>query len=108
MIGIYCRKHHRSHGELCIECNELLDYARLRLSQCPFQEDKPTCANCPTHCYKPEMREKIRATMRYAGPRMLPRHPILAILHLLDGRKNAPDLAGGAQLNSHCHRRADD
>ena len=71
---------------------ELLDYARLRLGKCPYQEGKPTCANCPIHCYRPEMREKIRATMRYAGPRMLLRHPILAILHLLDGRKEAPDL----------------
>jgi len=28
--------------------------------------------------------------MRYAGPRMLRRHPILAIMHILDGRDPAP------------------
>jgi hypothetical protein len=38
------------------------------------------------------MREAVREVMRYAGPRMALRHPILAFLHLLDGfvkpRKN--------------------
>ena len=28
-----------------------------------------------------EMREKIRAVMRWAGPRMLPVHPVLSIRH---------------------------
>jgi hypothetical protein len=60
-----------------------LDYARTRLRKCPFQEGKTTCAKCPIHCYKPDRREKIRAVMRYAGPRMLVRHPILALLHLI-------------------------
>jgi len=92
MIDIYCRAHHGTRGELCDDCNEMLDYARLRLSACPYQEDKPTCANCPIHCYALEMRERIRATMRYAGPRMLLRYPILAIRHVLDGRRKAPDL----------------
>jgi hypothetical protein len=36
------------------------------------------------------MRDKIRAVMRYAGPRMLSRHPILAFFHFLYGfRKEA-------------------
>jgi hypothetical protein len=49
-----------------------------------------TCAKCPVHCYRPELRERIRAVMRYAGPRMLFRHPRLAILHLWDRVKRAP------------------
>jgi hypothetical protein len=37
------------------------------------------------------MREKIRDVMRYAGPRMLLTHPVMAIAHLLDGlRKPRP------------------
>jgi hypothetical protein len=36
------------------------------------------------------MRERVRAVMRYAGPRMLLRHPILAVLHLLDGMRPPP------------------
>jgi hypothetical protein len=37
------------------------------------------------------MRERVRQVMRYSGPKMLLRHPIRALLHLLwDGRKQAP------------------
>jgi len=40
------------------------------------------------------MRERIRAVMRYAGPRMLWRHPLLALLHLADGLQDEPTLPG--------------
>jgi hypothetical protein len=36
------------------------------------------------------MREKIRAVMRYAGPRMLFRHPIMTLWHYIDGRRKEP------------------
>lgn len=84
MIHRYCRDHHAT-TTLCDTCRHLLDYARKRLSRCPFQERKPTCGKCPIHCYAPAKREQIRAVMRYAGPRLLRSHPLLAILHLLDG-----------------------
>jgi hypothetical protein len=90
MIELYCREKHQSTGELCDDCRELLAYARLRLKHCPFQENKTTCGNCLIHCYKPAMKEKIKAVMRYSGPRMLLRHPLLAIGHLLDGRRKEP------------------
>ena len=32
----------------------------------------------------------MKQVMRYAGPRMLWRHPILAIRHLLDGQRPLP------------------
>lgn len=84
MIELYCHGNHGgTKGRLCPECRELLDYAAQRLEKCPFQEDKPTCATCPVHCYKPDMREKIRAVMKYAGPRMLYRHPVLSAAHYL-------------------------
>ena len=85
MIRLYCHgKHGKSEG-LCEDCAELLAYAEARLAACPYGEVKPTCVRCPVHCYKPAMREQIRAVMRYAGPRMLWHHPLLAVLHLLDG-----------------------
>ena len=90
MIRLYCRDHHGSKDELCPECRELLDYALARLDRCPFEENKPTCAKCPVHCYKPDIREKVRVVMRYAGPRMLRRHPVLAVLHLIDGFRKTP------------------
>lgn len=33
------------------------------------------------------MREKIRAVMRFSGPRMLLVHPVLAVRHLLESRR---------------------
>jgi predicted amidophosphoribosyltransferase len=91
MIDLYCREqHHSPPGSLCAECGELREYARARLERCVFQERKPTCAKCPVHCYKPDMRERVRAMMRYSGPRMLLHKPFLAIAHLLDGLRKAP------------------
>lgn len=91
MIRIYCRAHHAPQGrELCESCQALLAYAHARLAKCPFQENKPTCARCPIHCYRPDQRDQIRDVMRYAGPRMILRHPRLALLHLLDGLRK-PD-----------------
>lgn len=91
MIRRYCAGHHPPHQSPCPECAALLAYARKRLQACPFQEHKTTCANCPVHCYAPAMRERIQQVMRYAGPRMLLAHPLLAILHLIDGlRKPQP------------------
>ena len=90
MIGIYCRKHHHTEGKLCDECNELAEYARFRLRNCPFQENKTTCGNCPIHCYKLKMREKIRDVMRYSGPRMIWHHPFLATGHMIDGLRKNP------------------
>ena len=57
-----------------------------------FGDAKPTCANCTVHCYSADRREQVRVVMRWAGPRILFRHPVLGILHLLDGRRPAPAL----------------
>jgi hypothetical protein len=86
MILIYCRSSHQGR-ELCPNCAELASYARSRLDDCPYMGNKPTCTNCQTHCYRPEMRARMRAVMRHSGPRMLVHHPILAIYHLLDGHR---------------------
>ncbi len=83
MIALYCRKQHGTpKGTLCPECRQLHDYAIARIEKCPFMETKTFCSACKVHCYKPEMREKIRAVMRWAGPRMLPVHPVLSIRHV--------------------------
>jgi hypothetical protein len=94
MIALYCRAHHGGKGSLCDACAELRDYAFARLERCPFGDQKPTCARCPIHCYKPAMRERAREVMRYAGPRMLGRHPVLAAWHMLDGLRRPPPQPG--------------
>jgi hypothetical protein len=93
MIEMYCRVHHAGKP-LCGECAELAVYAARRLARCVFGAAKPTCANCTVHCYGVDMREHARAVMRHAGPRMLLRHPLLGIAHLIDGRRPAPALPG--------------
>ncbi|MFT5699262.1 MAG: hypothetical protein ACI8ZB_002119 [Desulforhopalus sp.] len=87
MVSLYCRNHHHPRDlKLCTECKTVQDYSIRRLHHCPFLENKPTCANCLVHCYKKDMRDKVREIMRYSGPRLLVLHPFLAISHILDGR----------------------
>lgn len=89
MIRLYCRGNHQpsAKGVLCPECLKLLEYARVRSERCPFMENKTFCSNCEVHCYRPEMSEKIRAVMRYSGPRMLLHRPGLALWHVICSRK---------------------
>ncbi len=94
MLRIYCRGHHHAEpGDddgLCVACADLLAYTRKRLAACPFGTAKPTCVNCQVHCYGPQQREATRIVMRYAGPRMPLRHPLLALAHVIDGKRPAP------------------
>jgi hypothetical protein len=88
MVQIYCKNHHHTaDGQLCSECNEFFEYAKLRLDKCSFGEKKSTCGKCLIHCYKPDMKLKVKAIMRYSGPRMLLKHPTLALHHAVDGFK---------------------
>jgi len=91
MVRIYCHdKHHTPRGQLCCSCAELTGYAEMRLEKCPFGVEKTTCRECPIHCYKPAQRASMRDVMIYAGPRMLLRHPCLAVRHLYLERQGAP------------------
>jgi hypothetical protein len=95
MIRLYCKGTHARNGNLCLPCKALQDYAIHRIIKCPHEQNKPSCAKCQIHCFRSEMREQVRVVMRYAGPRMLLRHPILAILHSLDSlRSGSLDKAG--------------
>ncbi len=93
MIALYCRANHSTSGELCQECATLHDYAVARLNRCPFGIHKSTCAECPVHCYKPDMKAQIKKVMRYSGPRMLRRHPLLALMHQFDSLRSKTDAA---------------
>lgn len=82
MILMYCRGNHGTSGDLCEECSELRDYAFSRIEVCPRRDRKVRCTGCEVHCYRPDMRCRIRAVMRYSGPRMA-LHPIMAARHFL-------------------------
>jgi predicted amidophosphoribosyltransferase len=87
MIDLYCRSNHGSKDHLCPQCIDLFDYVKKRLEKCPRRENKPICSKCQIHCYNPDMREKIKTVMKYSGPRMLYRHPILAARHYLASKQ---------------------
>lgn len=82
MIHIYCRWNMEGEG-ICSGCQELLEYAHERLDRCPYGQTKPSCRKCLIHCYKPSMKQRIRVVMRFAGPRMLFLHPVLAVKHMI-------------------------
>lgn len=83
MIRIFCRGNHHQRHSLCGDCAYLLAYARERIAECPWGENKPVCSQCPVHCYEDDMRDRVIAVMRYSGPRMALRHPLLALFHRL-------------------------
>ena len=104
MIALWCRGHHgggragkqAAGGDvparvklgfrtitLCPECAELREYAVARIEHCPHMGTKTFCSACPSHCYRPAMREKIREVMRWSGPRMIRYRPITAIRHAM-------------------------
>ncbi len=83
MIDIYAK----GHKGLKEECRELKEYAFKRVDLCPFMETKTFCSNCKVHCYEKDKRIMIKEVMRYSGPRMLLHHPLLAIRHLIESKK---------------------
>ena len=92
MIDLYCHGNHHTKGEVCSACQALKNYACDRSDHCPFMASKTFCSNCRVHCYSPQMREEIKKVMRYAGPRMIYHHPIMAIRHLLESKKEQSKL----------------
>ncbi len=82
MVRLYCAERHGRRDSDCESCQALLAYSHQRLVRCPYGDAKPACSECPTHCYQPARRQAMREVMRTAGPRMLWRHPWLALVHL--------------------------
>jgi len=83
MIMIYCKEMHGTkNNELCSECSNLFNYAKQRIDKCFYGDRKPVCSKCKVHCYKPEMRNRIKEVMRYSGPRMLLKSPVLSLRYM--------------------------
>ena len=68
-------------------CPQGIFVGRWRSNESRSKKRTTFCSNCKVHCYKPEMREKIREVMRFSGPRMILYHPIMAIRHVIESRK---------------------
>jgi hypothetical protein len=96
--SVYCRAHHPGPRRelavtgdalhrltlhkypVCADCAEFLGYAFDRRLRCPLVE-KPTCKHCPTHCYKPGHREKVREIMRFTGKHLIVRGRLDLLWH---------------------------
>lgn len=78
-IAVYCSEHHLNGGDTlpqsthhdhnrvyCSDCYALLNYALQRNERCPLTP-KPVCRHCTVHCYKTQMRDKIRKVMKFSG-----------------------------------------
>ena len=83
MITKYCTKKHNTE-QLCLDCNNLLEYSLKHLVKCPFADNKPACSNCTIHCYSKNYKKKIQEVMRYSGPKMIYEHPKDTILYFFD------------------------
>ncbi len=68
--------------ELCPECYKLLAHAFTKRTHCPM-DPKPACKHCPSHCYHPDYRAKIREVMKYSGKRMVLTGRLDYLFHLL-------------------------
>lgn len=106
MVVLYCKANHQSTQVPCDSCNEFLSYAHTRLDRCPYGQAKPTCNKCPVHCYKPELKARAKEIMRYAGPRMLLSHPIMAIRHLVAEQMPKAGKPPAASSNRHLRKAA--
>ena len=92
MIAMYCAGNHGDRGReaqghcgerLCDECKLIDSYAVERTRRCRSMEKKTTCEACGNHCYGRAERDHICEIMRWSGPRMITKHPIAAVRHLL-------------------------
>ncbi|MGN0099188.1 MAG: nitrous oxide-stimulated promoter family protein [Candidatus Methanomethylophilaceae archaeon] len=82
MVSMYCKWNHDT-VVICPECRKLTEYAFARLDECPYRKESPSaCKGCPTPCYEDDMKDRIRQVMRYSGPRMMFRHPIMTMEHM--------------------------
>jgi hypothetical protein len=93
MIFMYCVATHKTKNKskqgICKSCLELEKYSLNKLEKCPYGINKPNCSKCPVHCYSEEMRAKIQVIMRYSGPRMIYKHPLLSVFYIMNNFKNS-------------------
>ncbi|MGL5506375.1 MAG: nitrous oxide-stimulated promoter family protein, partial [Paraclostridium sp.] len=51
---------------------------------CKFGNKKSFCSKCPIHCYKPDMKIKIKEVMKFSGPRLVIYSPVEFFKHILE------------------------
>ncbi len=101
-ISIFCRENHQAEAKdtfpvkdvrvrnclgdkdlaLCQDCRKLLSHGIAKLLLCPY-DPKPMCKKCPTHCYAPGYREKVREVMRFSGLHLIKHGRLDLMVHYL-------------------------
>ena len=76
-MGSYCRDVHGNEN-LCDQCQELLDYALVRLNRCPNNLTNIPCWRCPCPCYSEEMRHRMKDVMEHSKP-FFRKHPLISL-----------------------------
>jgi len=82
MVLIYCKNNHQKKPP-CDNCKEILKYGLGKIENCYYGENKPFCSKCKIHCYKDDMKKKVKEIMRYSGPRIFFYHPLISLKHLI-------------------------
>ncbi|MEE8352984.1 MAG: nitrous oxide-stimulated promoter family protein [Dehalococcoidales bacterium] len=101
-VEIFCRENHRDEPRepfaaddanlraalgdrdpvVCADCRKLLQHGISKRIQCPY-DPKPMCKKCPTHCYAPGYRERMRQVMRFSGLYLVKRGRLDMVFHYL-------------------------
>ncbi|MDY0234818.1 MAG: nitrous oxide-stimulated promoter family protein [Gudongella sp.] len=85
MIDIFYKNKNHREQYTTTEIEELKNYCKSRILNCPVILEKTFCSSCKIHCYDEKHRAFIKKVMKYSGPKMIFFHPILLIKHLLLG-----------------------
>lgn len=101
-VLIFCREKHKARNDndfflkdvelgnilgqwntmLCRDCYKLLGHGIAKLHLCPY-DPKPMCKKCPTHCYAPGYRQRIREVMRFSSMHVIKRGRLDLFFHYL-------------------------
>jgi hypothetical protein len=101
-VSIFCREKHKAKSKndfsledtklsntssnwnkmLCRDCHKLLRHGIAKLHLCPYNP-KPMCKKCPTHCYSPGYRQRMREVMRFSGIYLIKRGRLDLLFHYL-------------------------
>lgn len=87
MITLYCEKKHKLGFDKCSKCQELYEYAAMKLDKCKFGENKTSCKRCSVHCFNQERKEQIKVVMRFSGPRIIFYRPYDYIKYILKSKR---------------------
>ena len=101
-ISVFCRENHRAESKdifpikddrlrctldgkelvLCLDCRQLLNHGIAKLLLCSY-DPKPMCKKCPTHCYAPVYRERLRQVMKFSGLYLIKHGRLDLLVHYL-------------------------